>query len=99
MPTVTTDLRIVTVELDGLDEFGEAMPVDFNHTRIYFAAAEDMAGAEQVGLADAARHHGTPGSMARRRARVGGCVRCRSCGQRVRHDTSSVGDSAQARRR
>ncbi|MDN6530132.1 MAG: hypothetical protein L0K67_13820, partial [Brevibacterium sp.] len=33
----------------GLDEFGEAMPVDYNHTRIYFAAAEDMAGAERVG--------------------------------------------------
>ena len=49
MPTVTTDLRIVTVEIDGLDEFGEAMPIDYNHTRIYFAAAEDMAGAEQVG--------------------------------------------------
>ncbi|WP_181276012.1 GDSL-type esterase/lipase family protein [Brevibacterium oceani] len=49
LPTVATDLRIVTVDWDGLDEDGEAMPVDFNHVRIYFASAEDMAGAEQVG--------------------------------------------------
>ncbi|MDN6529818.1 MAG: hypothetical protein L0K67_12205, partial [Brevibacterium sp.] len=49
LPTVTTDLRIITVDIDGLDEFGEAMPVDYNHTRIYFAAAEDMVGAERVG--------------------------------------------------
>lgn len=49
LPTVSTDLRIITVDVDGLDEFGEAMPVDFDHTRIYFAPAEDMVGAEQVG--------------------------------------------------
>ncbi|AZL08584.1 hypothetical protein [Brevibacterium aurantiacum] len=49
MPGVSTDLRIITVDIDGLDEFGEAMPVDYNHTRIYFAAAEGMAGAEMVG--------------------------------------------------
>lgn len=49
LPTVTTDLRIITVDVDGLDEFGESMPVDFDHTRIYFAPAEDMVGAEQVG--------------------------------------------------
>ena len=49
LPTVETDLRIVTVDWDGLDESAEAMPVDFNHLRIYFAAAEDMAGAERVG--------------------------------------------------
>ena len=48
-PTVTTDLRIVTVDVDGLSGSGEAMPVDFDHTRIYFAPAEDMVGAEQVG--------------------------------------------------
>ncbi|TSI11976.1 hypothetical protein [Brevibacterium aurantiacum] len=49
LPNVETELRIVTVTVDGLDEFGEAMPVDFNHNRIYFAFAEDMAGAEQAG--------------------------------------------------
>ena len=32
LPAVETDLRIVTVDWDGLDEFAEAMPVDFNHT-------------------------------------------------------------------
>lgn len=49
LPTVATDLRIITVDWDGLDESAEAMPVDFNHLRVYFAAAEDMAGAERVG--------------------------------------------------
>lgn len=49
LPTVETDLRIITVDWDGLDEDGERMPVDFNHVRVYFAVAEDMAGAEQVG--------------------------------------------------
>lgn len=49
LPLVETDLRIITVEWDGLDEDGEQMPVDFNHVRIYFAAAEDMDGAERVG--------------------------------------------------
>ena len=49
LPTVETDLRIITVDWDGLDESAEAMPVDFNHLRIYFAAAEDMAGADRVG--------------------------------------------------
>ena len=49
LPTVETDLRIITVDWDGLDKSAEAMPVDFNHLRIYFAAAEGMAGAERVG--------------------------------------------------
>lgn len=49
MPTVSTELRIITVAVDGLDEFGEAMPVDFNHSRIYFATSANMADAVQVG--------------------------------------------------
>lgn len=49
LPTVETDLRIITVDWDGLDEDGEQMPVDFNHVRVYFAGAEDMTGAERVG--------------------------------------------------
>ena len=49
MPGVSTDLRIITVDIDGLDEFGESMPVDFNHTRIYFGTAKNMADAVRVG--------------------------------------------------
>ena len=48
-PTVATDLRIITVDIDGLDEFGESMPVDYNHHRIYFASSLNMADAVQVG--------------------------------------------------
>lgn len=48
-PTVTTDLRIVTVDWDGLDESGEKLPVDFNHVRVYFAESANMADAERVG--------------------------------------------------
>ena len=49
VPGVVTDLRIITVDWDGLDEASEQMPVDFNHVRVYFAATANMVGAEPVG--------------------------------------------------
>ncbi|MGO2819019.1 MAG: hypothetical protein ACTIA4_13165 [Brevibacterium aurantiacum] len=49
MPGVSTDLRIITVDIDGLDEFGESLPVDYNHHRIYFASSLNMTDAQQVG--------------------------------------------------
>ena len=48
-PTVETDLRIITVTIDGLDLDGQKMPPDYNHTRVYFSAAANMADAEWVG--------------------------------------------------
>lgn len=49
MPGVVTDLRIITVDWDGLDEDGEQMPVDFNHVRVYFGSTANMSNAQRVG--------------------------------------------------